>query len=159
MKHGSEGGECRRWTLNDHDYINQIEYAYDKQYGNLTGVMFLTELGEMRSVGQWTTGRRVIYQYNEEKKFIGFMSFELLDKTYAFGAYDSVCNHLEPGEVPIISSNLQLLGETNPANLESNTHVQTIWQVGLLIILLLEGLLIFRNRNKTLADEKDDFIR
>lgn len=54
-------------------------------------------------MGQWTRGRRVVYSYNDEKKFIGFMSYEVNDKTYAFGAYDTVCNHLDEGELPKVS--------------------------------------------------------
>ena len=100
FKHGGTGGTCRRWTLNDHDYINQIEYSYNRTYGYVTGVKFLTELGQLRTIGQSTRGRKVTYSYNQEKKFLGFMSYEVADKTYAFGAYDSICNHLEEGELP-----------------------------------------------------------
>ena len=41
----------------------------------------------------------------------------------------------------------------------SSIAVQTIWKVGLLILLLLAGLLYFCNRKRRLADEKGDFIR
>ena len=27
--HGGRGGKCRRWVLNDNDYITQIHYTYD----------------------------------------------------------------------------------------------------------------------------------
>lgn len=41
-KHGAEGGTCRRWELNDDDYIRQIEYSYDPRKGNLTAIKFLS---------------------------------------------------------------------------------------------------------------------
>ena len=54
----------------------------------------------MRSVGKASQGRKVTYSYNQEKKFLGFISYEVSDKTYAFGAYDSICNHLNEAELP-----------------------------------------------------------
>lgn len=66
----------------------------------MTGVKFLTKLGQLRTMGRESGGRRVSYNYNEEKKFLGFMSYEVDDKTYAIGAYDSVCNHLDESELP-----------------------------------------------------------
>ena len=100
MKHGGTGGSCRRWKLNDSDYITRIEYTYHQDEGYVTGVKFLTKLGQLRTIGRESSGRRVSYNYNEEKKFLGFMSYEVNDKTYAIGAYDSVCNHLAESELP-----------------------------------------------------------
>ena len=42
LKHGGDGGSCNRWSLNDNDYINRIEYTYDREYGFMTSVKFLT---------------------------------------------------------------------------------------------------------------------
>ena len=100
LKHGGTGGRCLRWTLNDHDFITRIEYAYSRRQGYVTGVKFLTERGQVRTIGTSMRGRSVAYSYSEEKKFLGFMSFEYEDKAYAFGAYDSICNHLEAEELP-----------------------------------------------------------
>ena len=83
----------------------------------MTGVKFLTKLGQLRTFGRESSGRRISYNYNEEKKFLGFMSYEVDDKTYAIGAYDSICNHLDESELPqeslaIIKENMKALGPT-----------------------------------------------
>ena len=58
----------------------------------------------MRTIGQGNRGRSVVYKYGAEKKFLGFLSYELDDATYAFGAFDSICNHLNEGELPQIET-------------------------------------------------------
>ena len=42
LKHGGTGGKCKRWSLNDQDYIERIEYTYDRDFGNVMSVKLLT---------------------------------------------------------------------------------------------------------------------
>ena len=94
QKHGGEGGECHRWVLNDHDYITRVQYTYDWWDGYVVKVEFTTKQDQYRSIGRGD-GPFVPYYYNHEKQFVGFLSYEIDDETFAFGAYDSVCNHFD----------------------------------------------------------------
>ena len=59
-----------------------------------------------------------------------------------------------------LGNNDESFGASDAGDTKSSSFtVQTIWQVGLLFLLLLEGLLYFCNRRRRLADEKGDFIR
>ena len=100
QKHGGEGGECHRWTLNDHDYITRVQYVYDWYDGYVNKVEFTTKQGQYRSVGRGD-GPFVAYYYSNEKQFVGFLSYEIDDETFSFGAYDSVCNLIsrDPSEL------------------------------------------------------------
>ena len=66
LKHGGPGGKCKRWSLNDEDYIERIEYMYDREFGYVSSVRFLTEQGQTRTIGKDWSGRkrRIVYTYN-----------------------------------------------------------------------------------------------
>ena len=110
QKHGGEGGECHRWVLNDHDFITKVKYTYDWWDGFVTKVEFTTNQQQYRSIGKGD-GPFVRYHYNNEKQFVGFLSYEIDDETFAFGAYDSVCNHLgkdDSGEIVPLDNKSEL---------------------------------------------------
>lgn len=56
-------------------------------------VLFTTNLGEKRQIGQGE-GPLVTYFFADKKQFLGLVSVEVGGETYAFGTYDTVCNHL-----------------------------------------------------------------
>ena len=90
--HGGRGGKCRRWVLNDNDYITQIHYTYDWYDGFVNKVEFVTAQDQYRSIGDGD-GPYVSYYYSSRKQFVGFLSYEIDDETFAFGAYNSIRNH------------------------------------------------------------------
>lgn len=56
-------------------------------------VLFTTNLGDTRQIGQGE-GPLVTYFFADKKQFLGLVSVEVGGETYAFGTYDTVCNHL-----------------------------------------------------------------
>ena len=93
QRHGGTGGECYTWRLPDHDYIVRVQYQFDWITGFVDAVQFMTASGQMKEIGSGT-GPMIVYYYNVEKQFSGIISYEFSGRTYAFGALDSVCNHL-----------------------------------------------------------------
>ena len=93
LSHGGPGGKCSRWVLQNHDFVTEIRYTYDATTDYLTKVRFKTRLEQERTIGRGS-GPSISYYFTEEKQFLGFYSYEIDDETFAFGAFDSVCNHL-----------------------------------------------------------------
>ena len=60
----------------------------------LARLRIFTHWGDQRVLGRGH-GNRVMYQYDKYKSFIGFLSYEFDDKTYAFGSYDDYCTDIE----------------------------------------------------------------
>ena len=94
QKHGGEGGWCHRWELKPGDQVARIEYTYNEESGFLSRLRFWTELGYQHILGEGH-GRRVLYRYDKYKKFIGFLSYEIDDLTYAFGSFDNYCTDVD----------------------------------------------------------------
>ena len=53
----------------------------------------MTAQGERKTIGSGR-GPLITYYYDLYKQFVGILSYEVEGMTYAFGAFDSVCNHL-----------------------------------------------------------------
>jgi len=94
QRHGGAGGPCYQWKLEDHDFIVKAQYQFDWITGYVDMVQFVTAKGVTKQIGSGT-GPLVTYHYSQEKQFTGIISYEIDDETYAFGAFDSVCNHLD----------------------------------------------------------------
>ena len=70
-----------------------MSYAFDWMTGFIEAVQFVTATGDFKVIGTGY-GPVVNYNYGVEKQFSGIISYEVGGKTYAFGAIDSICNHL-----------------------------------------------------------------
>lgn len=93
LKHGGDGGSCKQWVLKDHDYITKVQYQFNTWTSYVDMVLFTTNLGDSRQIGQGE-GPLVTYFFADKKQFLGLVSVEVGGETYAFGTYDTVCNHL-----------------------------------------------------------------
>ena len=101
LSHGGPGGECKKWVLPDHDFITEVRYTFNVATGYVIKVHFETWMEESRSFGRGS-GPAVSYFFNRENQFLGFHSYEIEEETYAFGAFQSVCNHLDESDLMVL---------------------------------------------------------
>ena len=51
-KHGSSGGTCRRWILDQDDYISNVEYTWHEKQQALVQILFRTRGRDERVLGR-----------------------------------------------------------------------------------------------------------
>ena len=78
-KHGGSGGECRRWTLLEDDYIRDIQYTWDIYTFQMSQVVFKTHLKQVRVFGREDDGMKINFEYSAFQPFVGIISYEKLD--------------------------------------------------------------------------------
>ena len=98
-KHGGEGGSCRKWVLQEGDYIRTVQYTWNRLVYYVTEVAFQTHLGQTRVIGG-VDGSKVNYDFSAFQPFVGFYSYESEGRIYGFGIYEDDC-HLAPAQAAL----------------------------------------------------------
>lgn len=128
-KHGGEGGSCRKWVLQEGDYIRRVQYTWNRMIYYVTEVAFQTHLGQTRVIGG-VDGSKVNYDFSAFQPFVGFYSYEAEGRIYGFGTYEDDC-HLAPSQAKLPfgfgTSNVPSMGEiTGSAGVGSTTWVNDV---------------------------------